>query len=1566
MARKKQGLNKNLVGALTAFIIVGCAGAVFLLTPQLSNRPPEFWAERARLASDRGDSIRARQLFVRAFRVESDPKYLVEAADAMYESGQVGDALGLLRQAHAQDAKSIPVLESLLKRLWDLRIYLELWPDMRDLSTELVDLDSQNVLGLTLRSAALSQLASQDSTYPAQAEEAIKQAVQLAPTDPTVAYVVAERKLLEARDLSIQAGRRIDDATRAEVDRMREEAIAVLKRGIADNPGDENLVGATALQLVSFNRWDECDALYRAAIEANPKTVELRSQYSAMLWERSRRDDSLTDEQKIDVLKQAIAVAEAATQLDEGKFSAWLYAAKAKKRMWDLSGEWKENTGERQKELLDGLRSTVDKTRNLKTLTAQLGRGDLLAMLYEAFDLAIKGAVEGTGPDRTYAVQMANGFLEDVQREFPGHLYGHLLEGRLLALKGDVNGAIVAFREAAEKSADSPLFNAEANEKLSYLFKQKGQEGIALECAKKSLDARLALGLSPSHEFLANYGQLLILLKKPTEALEFIVQRADDPENLDFLRIQADAYRQLNRDDQMNAVIAKINSRLGGEEASMLRARLAMVQQNWDEAITELESLLDKKPEDVALLRTLAGVLVSADRKAEGVAFLTKHKEKVADPKAQRFIDAQLIALSSDDPEEVVDELIALIGQNPDPTARAVELYNVCLAAGRTEQAAAALDELEGAYAEETPILEQQFNARIRLGQLDRAREYANKLVAADADRCGGATYLGELAMVESDADTALKQFRIAEQKFPTDYQMKIRVARALLLGRRVDEARTVLEAAVAIDPGEFAAHRLLYMAYGAIGESELAQEELETAAQINPNDPFIKERSDLLEERKDPRAGIVKREARLKEHPDDIDNSLRLASLYVVVGELEKAAERAQDALERSPDSRQALQITLQVLVSRMQKESDPAARQAMMDTGVALVNDFIGKADAAGKIAGKTALAAFYQTIGAMQLCDQAKAYASLRETLEQTIKDADQLPDAEQRNAAKHEAQMRLVMFYDQMMGDQGAALEAARVAMGFADPGSTQAAEVQFRIIGYLLKMKRFDELDTAITQFKQAFPQDARGMVSRAQYYVFKPGSVTDERERLEKAREELNLAIRLNDHDPGMYQLRGQVLGNLQRYSESLEDLRKAERLTVNARAKLSIRNNIFEVYRDAGQIELAEAELQAILRDFRYPADFVQKLIDFYTSNDKIAAAKTFLTERIAQDQTNPVLPYQLGLLFARDRQFVAAIPHFRKAYDLTVQIQSRPAQALASEILDRLLETMLKADRAAEAARTYETAGAPARNPITRTRGAEAIYKAGDEARGIAEFKAALKAANDAVQFGQISGRVVEALGTAKAVELFQSLPTEEGVDPGITDRIPAAIANAYFTSSADGDAQRGLDTINAAVEAMDKSNPAREEAQFLQAQLMEKVKDFENARRTYEALLQKNPNSVFILNNLCFMLADKLNRPEEARAYAEHLRELGADDPMVLDTIGWVYFRLGEAAEAERILRSALRVRPDVLAARYHLARLLIAGNRGSEARRELERLRDDARKSGDDSYLKDAEDALRELR
>ncbi|MBC3861212.1 tetratricopeptide repeat protein [Undibacterium jejuense] len=99
--------------------------------------------------------------------------------------------------------------------------------------------------------------------------------------------------------------------------------------------------------------------------------------------------------------------------------------------------------------------------------------------------------------------------------------------------------------------------------------------------------------------------------------------------------------------------------------------------------------------------------------------------------------------------------------------------------------------------------------------------------------------------------------------------------------------------------------------------------------------------------------------------------------------------------------------------------------------------------------------------------------------------------------------------------------------------------------------------------------------------------------------------------------------------------------------------------------------------------------------------------------------------------------------------------------------------------------------------------------------------------------------------------------------------------------------------------------------------------------------ETLLRKvielAPNSQHAYNALGYSFADRNIKLEEALVLIEKANQLAPDDPFILDSLGWVKFRLAKYDEAETALRRAYELRPDADIA-VHLGEVLWrAGNK-----------------------------------
>lgn len=126
------------------------------------------------------------------------------------------------------------------------------------------------------------------------------------------------------------------------------------------------------------------------------------------------------------------------------------------------------------------------------------------------------------------------------------------------------------------------------------------------------------------------------------------------------------------------------------------------------------------------------------------------------------------------------------------------------------------------------------------------------------------------------------------------------------------------------------------------------------------------------------------------------------------------------------------------------------------------------------------------------------------------------------------------------------------------------------------------------------------------------------------------------------------------------------------------------------------------------------------------------------------------------------------------------------------------------------------------------------------------------------------------------------------------------------------------------------------------YLRAMRGWQMGDLAAMERDLQQILRTEPNNPDALNALGYTLAD-LNiteRLEEARDLIERAYEADPDNPAIMDSLGWVYFRLGKLDDALAWLESAYSRLPDQEVS-AHLAEVLHALGRSDEARQAIAR-------------------------
>ncbi len=123
---------------------------------------------------------------------------------------------------------------------------------------------------------------------------------------------------------------------------------------------------------------------------------------------------------------------------------------------------------------------------------------------------------------------------------------------------------------------------------------------------------------------------------------------------------------------------------------------------------------------------------------------------------------------------------------------------------------------------------------------------------------------------------------------------------------------------------------------------------------------------------------------------------------------------------------------------------------------------------------------------------------------------------------------------------------------------------------------------------------------------------------------------------------------------------------------------------------------------------------------------------------------------------------------------------------------------------------------------------------------------------------------------------------------------------------------------------------------------AMLAEKNSQWDTMEASLRKIIQLAPANHHAYNALGYSLAERNIRLEEAYTLIDKAFKLAPDDPFIMDSMGWVQFRLGKLKEAEALLRRAYEIRPDVEIA-AHLGEVLwVKGQRA-----DAEKLWRDAR-------------------
>lgn len=131
-----------------------------------------------------------------------------------------------------------------------------------------------------------------------------------------------------------------------------------------------------------------------------------------------------------------------------------------------------------------------------------------------------------------------------------------------------------------------------------------------------------------------------------------------------------------------------------------------------------------------------------------------------------------------------------------------------------------------------------------------------------------------------------------------------------------------------------------------------------------------------------------------------------------------------------------------------------------------------------------------------------------------------------------------------------------------------------------------------------------------------------------------------------------------------------------------------------------------------------------------------------------------------------------------------------------------------------------------------------------------------------------------------------------------------------------------------------------PGNNDLLYARAMLAEKLGQLDRLEQDLKEILTSDPDNVEALNALGYTLADQTSRYKEAFTYIQKALRLSPNEPAIIDSMGWVQYRLGHLDKARDYLQRAYKLDKDSEIA-AHLVEVLSVSGDHARARSLLQR-------------------------
>ena len=1524
MAKK---LNKNLVGALVLLGMVLMAVTGIVLLKNLPGQDPTKYAADAEKFKAEGDYKRAMQTFARAFTKDpsESPTYLVKAAECAIEAGELTRARQFIGKAKVQDARFRPAIELGLKLEFEIaNLYgnSSQWSHVLESAKEMLSLDesSESALALHALGKAYLQLQAEDETYEEKGLAALKRAHELDPNDVDVIETLAEEYWRSARALKNEG--KLDEA-----EALQKSRALLIETGIAHHQGSGDKASLAKLQRIQARYMvlegspDEGLALLRRLAQEEKTETKAHVLLASLYLGGSSVGVNQDLDAAAKTLKEALAIDPKNGRIYEAL--ARVYQLQ-RSRMTDpdkIAANVKQ-----ERDLYERGLETVKRSKHFRELNNNRSR---VAFIEGLFMQDLRSAsMERDKDAKKSKLDVAEKWIETLKDEVSGQSFEvRFMTARLLFARGEI---VAATREAeAAKQLARGQANLSLEKLLTDLYTNQGQWGAARESLQR------AFAMSPREPALyVAMGRILLKEGRAADALRFLKPNTPDSVRQALAKDRAaialciDAYRQLGQFE-----LAKVESQRLGESspADELRAATIMVwEKRYDEAEKKIKAVLKKTPKDPSAIRAMLSLYRSTDRVDEARAMV---KSLLAeDPENREYQRYSLVLMDNSEGQAKDDLILKFLEEEEDDLTRFITLASYFNERGDVENTQAYLDKAEALRPDNPGIIEKQFGLALSAKDWDRAKKYAELNGDLNLDGTEGKIAEGRLALAKGqdaknagrDAEArdlfeqAIDLMKVGLQKYRSYSLGWTYLSQAYLAADRIDDAKNVLARAIEVDPTNGHAHRALARIAAKEGNEDAEKRYLAAAEKTLPNDVWIKSRLQFYEEKENPSEGIATREKRRAEQPDNVQNLVLLARLYADerVGQYEKAEEVYQQARKIAKGD---LPLAREVAAFYA---SDPVGRPS---AGEALLKDLLrDEKDLHRKALIAASLGQFYESQEHLATADRHYRLAVSLDPSEEIL---------------------AITADFYSRTGRLKDALEYYERTLALAGDDPDVAHSTRSRIVAILLAMGDLDRAKSKVDDFLARYPDDPQAMIYEGAYHRI-GGDVQKAKEAFDRHLE------KEPDNATALWQ-RGQLFLLMGRWEKAIQDL-KASKASKPDAFNYKHRIALADALVEAGRGDEAVDELRSILEAHPEEQAVAEALVDVYkrVTPARFSDAETLVYRYMRKYPRDYKWPQLLGNLGRLSKDHDKEIEGYEKAAELG-QYQPEVVRPLFGayksagryrDIIQYATEK-LSADLLEGDAELLTDLG-------------WAYLKAGrQEDCSQAYTQALVVTGKDFAAHTIVVNSVVGALGAKSALEWAQSMAK---LDPSNVDTKRALVHLYKMNNKTD----RAIAECDHIIE-MNPGDANLVFAHMAKGMLLSPEGKVQQAKAEYEAALKIDPDQPLALNNLAFLLAERLKKPAEALPYAKHASRLQPRDDNVLDTYGWILSLNGKLGDAAGTLLRALEINRDNVDATLHLGEVFVKQKDVEEARFRLNRAKDLAESQGKTRLLPKINKALKEL-